>query len=334
LYHWIYAVLATQGGDVIDREFNHSGDPLFSLLKLNLCPFDDPSLLLLDDKVHLHRTLSKYGSRTDSFWPSGMVLSPASTAFEVNEIVSQRPAHSLYFVKERSGYGSHGNRILSGSQVDAGFQDIMRSNDGTEKLLQTMVHPPLLLHGRKFSLRIYVIFFSTSEVYLSSSGLVKLASSAIQSDDSLDPRVHVTNSGSGLDMEQYDLDYLRSYLQTIGIPFDIFWGKLECAIKVVVDSYQYERGIVEWESCRESLGIPKILGFDFVVDQYVQPWLVEVNRFPGLEPRDDSDRAVKTQVVHDAWACASRRLSIAPFDTILKSLHVQGRTSSLRRLPK
>ena len=39
-----------------------------------------------------------------------------------------------------------------------------------------------------------------------------------------------------------------------------------------------------------------------------QPWLVEVNRFPGLEPRDEDDRKIKYKVVRDAWKKASERL--------------------------
>jgi tetratricopeptide (TPR) repeat protein len=358
MYRWIDVVLAAQRGDELinNYDINHPtriNDPLVALLKLNLCAFDDPSLVLLDDKVHLHRILSKYGERTKAFWPSGTILSKASmTTVDIKEMFNQGDdSDSLYFLKERSGYGSHGNRILSRAQVDEMImewqqqehqQPVMGSTkDDREKLLQTMVQSPLLILGRKFSLRIYVIFFSTCEVYISSSGLVKLASLEFEQDDStststrltLDPRVHVTNSGSGLDMEQYDLQYFRSYLKTLDQSFDVFWEKLETAVRVVIDCYDQERPKLGWDFNRESLGIPKILGFDFVVDQDVQPWLVEVNRFPGMEPRDDSDRSVKTTVIHDTWARASERLAISPFHDLLHSLRpIQGRNSALSSL--
>lgn len=225
LYRWIYSVLTRYREDMTTiSEFKLPGDPLLSLLKLNLCPFDDPSLRLLDDKVQLHRILSKHADRTKSFWPPGMVLSTATTAAEVHETLYGRGADSLYFLKERSGYGSHGNRILSGSEVNVISQEVMGSMDDSERLLQAMVNPPMLVHGRKFSLRIYVIFFSTAEVYLSSSGLLKLAALEYASDDSVDPKVHVTNSGSGMGMEQYDLDYFRAYLQKMERSYDVFWG--------------------------------------------------------------------------------------------------------------
>ena len=57
------------------------------------------------------------------------------------------------------------------------------------------------------------------------------------------------------------------------------------------------------------LGLPKILGLDFVVDASRKPWLVEVNRFPGLEPRDThQDAVVKTRIVCDAWRLARDRV--------------------------
>ena len=37
------------------------------------------------------------------------------------------------------------------------------------------------------------------------------------------------------------------------------------------------------------------------------PWLVEVNRFPGLEPRDEDDRKIKYAIVRDAWKKAFER---------------------------
>jgi len=136
-------------------------------------------------------------------------------------------------------------------------------------------------------------------------------------------------------MEQYDLEFFRSYLETLDQSFDVFWENLESTVRVVIDCYNQERPRLDWDSNRESLGIPKILGFDFVVDQTVQPWLVEVNRFPGMEPRDASDRSVKTAVIHDTWVCASERLAIEPFREVLHSLQsTRGRTvpSSLGRI--
>ena len=71
-----------------------------------------------------------------------------------------------------------------------------------------------------------------------------------------------------------------------------------------------------------------------------RPWLVEVNRFPGLEPRDEDDRKIKYKIVQDAWKKASERLSMSSeggnafgFDsTIFDLLDESDTESSLERL--
>lgn len=52
------------------------------------------------------------------------------------------------------------------------------------------------------------------------------------------------------------------------------------------------------------------MGFDYIVDANRRPFLLEVNRFPGLEPRDANDTVVKRAVVLSAWALAYNRLGL------------------------
>lgn len=333
LYRWISVVLGLTTEN--DSGVTEPEDALIALIKLNISPFDDPHLLLLDDKVHLHRVLSKYPNEAECFWPPGTIISPRTTPSDIHKTINNSSGDKLYFIKDRSGYGSHGNRIVGGSELLSEHQELLPSANNCEKLLQAMVSPPLLIDGRKFSLRIYVVMFSSQEVYLASCGIVKMAASEMKiSGHIVDPRMHVTNSGSALDMEQHDLNYLRSVLESQGHSYGAFWGKIEDAVRSVMHCYEAEREPLEWDSSRESLGIPKILGFDFVMDKNIQPWLVEVNRFPGLEPRDDSDRMIKARVVHDAWSLASQRLSVAPFDRVFPPLKISGesKTNILQRL--
>jgi hypothetical protein len=70
----------------------------------------------------------------------------------------------------------------------------------------------------------------------------------------------------------------------------------------------------------QRLSIPKILGLDFLVSSSAKPWLLEINRFPGLEPRDSSDIRVKSKVVYDAWTKASERAKLAEVPQILSKM--------------
>jgi len=252
------------------------------------------------------------------------------------------------------------------------------TTDNTEPyLLQRMIDPLLLLQGYKFSLRIYVVYFSTDEVYISSKGLVKLASlplllengnnvkeeeeeeeenpGTIRARSSLDASMHMTNSGRETFMQQHDLDYLWTQLaernNDCRSSSDLWVDICNAAANTLLvrfpefrEQESAENNPLEqkkkqvWKDRREEFGIPKILGLDFVVDDTnLKPWLVEVNRFPGLEPRDEMDSKIKYRVVRDAWMKAMERLTLveedhAYFNNIFESLSIDGPGTSLQKL--
>jgi hypothetical protein len=132
----------------------------------------------------------------------------------------------------------------------------------------------------------------------------------------------MTNSGREAVTEQHTLDFLRSEFQTISVDDDSpewkdFWSDIVNSARTVVDAYNCHvssntKNMPEAVGVGQmliQLGLPKILGLDFVVDAFRKPWLVEVNRFPGLEPRDThQDAAVKHRIVCDAWRLARDRV--------------------------
>lgn len=299
-----------------------SNDAFLALMKINQSPWDDPFLLQLDDKVLLHRLLSMGKYDTSKFWPKGYVVPT-----DKEHLINIKGEHNIpvtsdqkWIAKARAGYGSHGNQIMTLQEAMKKADTATVQND--EFLLQELIDPTLLIDGRKFSLRLYVIYFTPEDFYLSNQGLVKLAAIeaaqdvSSQSDDSA-RRAFMTNSGREQYMEQHDLTFLQheSNLFDSEPAYASFWYRIEESIKQVMKSYRDYRFQVEecaepesFETRRQELGIPKILGLDYLIDTDFRPWLLEVNRFPGLEPRDDSDRSVKHQVVRDAWLCAQKRL--------------------------
>jgi tetratricopeptide (TPR) repeat protein len=328
LYRWIYCVLSRRVLSTGIRQMDE--DSFLELIKINLCPFDDASLVYLDDKVNLHELLTAVPKACSAFWPNGAVF-PRDNLY-LQELANDDRG-SLWISKQRAGYGSHGNQILSNQQV----LDKAVTNQ-EECLLQRMIEPTLLLDGRKFSLRIYVVYFSPGEVYLSSQGLVKLASVPMTDATANDPRMHMTNSGRESSMIQNDLEYLKTEFDQAGYSYGDFWSHVKSTVDEVFKRYGMKLASEErtsaWDSRRKEIGVPKIMGFDYVVDDNRKPWLVEVNRFPGLEPRDDSDREVKHHVVRDAWVCAGQRLEMMshPMQDMLDKLHCKSASSSLERI--
>lgn len=275
------------------KEYEH-----LEVAAINQSPLDDPLLLNLDDKVKLHQLLARVDSL---FWPTGFIVPDELDAFRQHARGSGNTKD--WILKSRAGYGSHGNQILTGNEIKS-YTESMEPC-----LCQQLVDPPLLLDGRKFSMRVYVYYFTDGCVYLSDLGLVKLASEVYR-DGVDDDRIHMTNSGREETMLQYDFAYLRVKFQEAGWSYDDFWVDIGAAVKTTMSCYNNycdtQKSAYRPELARQ--GLPKILGFDFMVTESLQPMLLEVNRFPGLEPRGDGDELVKQTVVREAWVCASERM--------------------------
>jgi hypothetical protein len=386
LYQWIFSSMMThckphqnylselQSTKATRADELKSPEEFFlDLIRVNTSPLDDPDLLYLDDKIELHKMLSPCRAERDhnitsSFWPEGFVLPKEieSVGDKLNQeqsLTVKSGIQPLWISKSRAGYGSHGNQILILSEAYNNYAKWIQDDNscmptGEDILLQKMIDPLLLLNGYKFSLRIYVVYFSSTEAYISSKGLVKVASEPLavgdqarSSNESRDPRQHMTNSGRETSIQQYDLDYLWN---TMGAGSncnkkDELWNDITNTARHVLTKCYPEyttrhkpdlnksEQTQQWKKRREEWGIPKILGLDFVVsDGNVKPWLVEINRFPGLEPRDETDRIIKYQVVKDAWRLASGRLrleqDINPVEVMLQSFPSKTSGTSLQRL--
>lgn len=66
----------------------------------------------------------------------------------------------------------------------------------------------------------------------------------------------------------------------------------------------------------------EILGFDILLDQSLQPWVLEVNRSPSFGTDSNLDLHVKTAVIRDALRLANIRFestqhSYAPSEEVL-----------------
>ena len=344
LYMWIHHCL--QPKSIKSIILSNTNQAFFELIKVNLSPLDDASLVLLDDKVNLHNLLITKKSN-QVFWPVGLILPDEKVrlkqlALEGGKTKGQ--IESLWISKQRAGYGSHGNKILTMEQAKT------ECHNGLNKyLLQKMIEPSLLINGRKFSLRIYVVYFTPNDVFLSTEGLVKVASIPVsQNLTHVTDGMFMTNSGREEKMIQKDLRYLKETCFSIENEktYKEFWGEIQYSVRQVFDclkSRQEPKTNNEWNQRRKALYIPKILGFDYVLDHERKPWLIEINRFPGLEPRDESDQDVKYKIVRDAWICANRRRleedetlelhDIHPLEKILATLgSKRDHPSSLERI--
>lgn len=372
LYNWLYLTTQTDPLDGIPSETFQclKGDIYLAFAKINNSPFDDPGLVNLDDKILLHSAVMDHCHNAKEFWPQGYIL-PQNMLLFMDKCKGSANSDARYMemknwiLKERSGYGSHGNSIASANEAISMYDD---ASIADPILCQRIVEPPMLIGGRKFSLRVYVIYFPggkfssgegdeevfDAEIYVSNEGLVKYASASFDDEqatinaENLDDQ-YMTNSGrgDGRSAQQQDLRQLQSEFEQSGINYENMWNKIEQSIQVGMKRYfdLQRKGATsqdDFAEARDSSSgdsfvqstyaplchIPKIMGFDYILDSSANPYLLEVNRFPGLEPRSSMDSDVKHCVVYDAWIAASERMRMPKklFDS-LRPLKYKGKTS-------
>eukprot|EP00985_Skeletonema_marinoi_P028985 scaffold26470_cov152-Skeletonema_marinoi.AAC.2 len=325
IYSWVYH-LVTEKADF--NPFDSFTNIYAAFAEANNSPFDDAGLIKLDDKVRLHSIINE----CEKFWPLGYVLPREKDAL-AREWASKVDSGKLtWMLKDRAGYGSHGNIIATTTEVLSMYDSSESTNEHEDsKLCQQIVHPPMLLNGRKFSLRVYVIYFPEgavltpkgkemhgSEVYLSTEGLVKFASALYSDETSNDiDNQYMTNSGrgDGRSSKQEDFLYLRNQFNENNVDYEEMWMNIRTSIQLVMNRYSSKQHSIDGDICTSDnvsyFGLPKILGFDFMLDDKTNPWLLEVNRFPGLDPRAASDSRVKYSVQYDAWIAATERIGFS-----------------------
>ncbi|KAL7538459.1 hypothetical protein ACHAWF_006101 [Thalassiosira exigua] len=182
----------------------------------------------------------------DGFWPRGYALPEQLDAFvdDLAKDTGQQTDKKEWILKERSGYGGHGNTVASAEEVmlACGLDALADS-----VLCQRIVDPPMLLDGCKFSLRVYVISFPRGRRFWMTAS------------------VPLMRKREGMD-------------------YDKMWNDIEESIGAVMKRYvEFRRDNAP--AYAPLCILPQILGFDFILDSATSPFLPEVNRFPGLEPR-------------------------------------------------
>ena len=120
------------------------------LLQLNW-RFDAPQWRFVGTKVGLHSLLDA-DPESASYWPESYALPRESRAAL---IAARAQPGSMWIVKDSASSGGYGMRILTSESVNEAA--LAPSNGSKEALVQRYIERPLLLAGRKFSVRMYVV---------------------------------------------------------------------------------------------------------------------------------------------------------------------------------
>jgi tubulin polyglutamylase TTLL1 len=174
-------------------------------------------------------------------------------------------------------------------------------------VISRYVENPLLVGGKKFDLRIYVLVsnYRPLRVYQYVHGFARFCNAKYTSDatDMDNPFIHLTNVAIQKHNEDYNSKHggkwhisdLRLYIEGVyGLEasnklFSAMDGLIIHSLKAVQNVMINDRHCFE------------CYGYDILIDADLKPWLVEVNASPSLTTTTEADRIIKLSLLRDIY---------------------------------
>jgi hypothetical protein len=179
-------------------------------------------------------------------------------------------------LKPSETYGGHGIQIANNP-----LSFLKQVKYGTTYVVQPHVPNIALINRRKFDIRIYVLFtFKRNQpfkAYLFKDGMVKLTSTEYEG-SSLDQQNNLTNKTFQSGNKAYrpqDLTLLFSEWEYYQPAFTKL-KKCLCQMQDVFSSKLHQN--------RSNSGY-WLAGLDVLFDHHLNPWILEINGNPGMEPK-------------------------------------------------
>ncbi|KAL4435557.1 hypothetical protein ABPG74_020333 [Tetrahymena malaccensis] len=176
-------------------------------------------------------------------------------------------------------------------------------------VIQKYIEAPLLIDERKFDIRMWVLISFDNKSYVFKEGYIRTACVSYDtSEQSLSNNiVHLTNNaiqkyaqnygqheqGNQLSFKNFE-EYLTK--KRINCNFNAkVLPKIKDVMSLTIDSVRSKLNPQERKFCFE------IFGYDFIIDNNFNPWLIEVNTNPCIEQSSDMLSILLKRMLDDAF---------------------------------
>ncbi|CUG68096.1 tubulin-tyrosine ligase, putative [Bodo saltans] len=255
---------------------------------------------------HLMKAAQRYGSHVYNFHPGAWLLPQEKDALARDMAAADCPPQGMhknvYIIKQVASACGRRMRLLCNGKPPKG-----------KWLVQRYIHDPLLVHGYKFDLRLYVVVTSyvPLRVYLYDEGLVRFATTPYPKPQNgkgmkvTSSTAHLTNycinksnteafvnpdDAGGDDDERgskWVLSTVKRYFASKGWDWATMWKKVEDVIIKTLLSIETDVA----QQMRTAFGplnpsgvnnCFELYGFDVLIRENFEPILMEVNIMPSL----------------------------------------------------
>lgn len=185
-------------------------------------------------------------------------------------------------------------------------------------IVQYYIENPLLITGRKFDLRFYVMVTSCSplRIYMHESGLVRFSTREYSKNASYkDRKCHLTNfslnkddtnfvravgSHEKIEDSKWSIPFFIQYLEDNGYDKDaIFRNIEEVIVSTFIIGFNKVRSVHNLQ-VKHRQNTCEIYGIDIILDENLNPYVLEVNISPAMSGKDSSlDYKIKYKLMHD-----------------------------------
>ena len=211
----------------------------------------------------------------------------------------------IYIVKPLASTHGKGVRILTDPTTVP-----------TKGILEKYIYNPHLINRRKYDMRIYVLVtgFRPLKIYIYDNGIIRFCSEKYTTDaEKLNNNyIHVTNYSVNKALDilrkgEQEIDYevkwsllaLKGYFLEKKINFEPIWKRIkDIVIKTILSVFDLSTPALKSFKLT-SCNLFELYGFDIILDNQLNPWLLEVNINPSLNCDMDVDTKVKSKLITD-----------------------------------
>lgn len=158
-------------------------------------------------------------------------------------------------------------------------------------MVQEYLPKPHTMRQRKYVLRLYVLVAGVEplRVYLYRQGFAKLASAPYDVNDIdnlysqlTNPDINALNTSADVPVEFVDLDRYRQWLRDLGHDDEVLFERIRdlVTLTVVAAVEPLRRRTAEYGA--DPRGCYELLGVDCLIDEELNPWILECNLSPSL----------------------------------------------------
>jgi len=263
-----------------------------------------PKTFQLGRKDNLWKNFKKFNRKYPlhyNYHPQAFIIPEELSEFK--HFSKTNPSFA-WIIKPQASSRGRGIRLLTSNE------DIPK-----ECLICRYIEKPHLINNKKYDLRIYVLItsFTPLKIFLFKDGLVRFASEEYTKGNKENIFIHLTNyavnkknknydktdddgSGSKWTITAYEKYFIENNLHD---KFMFIWERIkDIVIKTLItsaeESANYSKACSKYENV-----LFELYGFDIMVDQDFNPWLLEVNVNPSLNCDSELDYNVKTNLITD-----------------------------------